>query len=197
MTQIAIIDSGGANISSVRFALQRLGYDGLLTNDRQTIRHANRVILPGVGAAGDAMQRLRERGLDQLIPELSQPVLGICLGMQLLCEHSEEDDTICLGVVPGTAKKFVVNESLPVPHMGWNQLDIEDANPLLEGVADGSHFYFLHSYAVGLSPYTLASSDYGRRFSAMIHHRNFLGAQFHPERSGRWGAKIIENFLRI
>ena len=197
MTPIAIIDSGGANISSVRFALERLGREGVLTTDRNKIRHAEHVILPGVGAAGDAMQRLREHGLDELIPELTQPVLGICLGLQLLCEGSEEDDTQCLGVIPGTARKFVVDSTLPVPHMGWNQLEIKGANPLVEGLPDGSHFYFVHSYAVDVSPYTLATSDYGGHFSAMIYRKNFLGAQFHPERSGRWGARIIENFLRM
>jgi len=197
VTQIAIIDSGGANISSVRFALQRLGYDGVLTTDRETIAQADRVILPGVGAAGDAMQRLHEHRLDELIPELSQPVLGICLGMQLLCERSQEDDTNCLGIIPCAARKFVVDKALPVPHMGWNQLQIEGSSPLLHSLPDGSYFYFVHSYAVDLSPFTLATADYGGRFSAMIHHKNFLGAQFHPERSGRSGARIIENFLRM
>lgn len=192
-----IVDNGGANVASLRFALERLGCEAELSSDVRTIGAASHVLLPGVGAAGDAMQRLRLRGLDALIPKLTQPVLGICLGMQLLYESSDEDDAHCLGAIPGKAHRLSAAPGRPVPHMGWNQLQPTTNAPLLTGVAAGDHAYFVHSYAVPLGPETLASTDYGAPFSAVIAHRNFYGTQFHPERSARTGAAILRNFLAL
>jgi len=192
---VAIVDGGGANIASLRFALQRLGHDGELTQDHDRIRAARHVILPGVGAARAAMNKLRAAGLDQLLPTLRQPVLGICLGMQLLCTTSDEDNVACLGIVPGTAARFEPSSDRPVPHMGWNRLALARREPLLEGIEDGAWCYFVHSYAVPCGAATAASSEYGRLFTAVLVQGNFMGAQFHPERSGTLGARLLENFL--
>lgn len=193
---VVIIDGGGANIASLRFALERLGCSSLLTTDAILIRTARRVILPGVGAARAAMERLAAYGLDRLIGELTQPLLGICLGMQLLFESSEEDDARCLGIIPGSAKRFESHPERPVPHMGWNAIRRRRDDPLLEGIADGSHFYFVHSYALPVGAATVASTGYGCEFSAIVRHRNFCATQFHPERSGAAGARILANFLQ-
>jgi len=155
------------------------------------------VILPGVGAAADAMSRLRRHGLDEVIPTLRQPVLGICLGMQLLHEASQEGDVRCLGVIPGEAVRFAQSPGRPVPHMGWNTVDIRRASPLLAGMTDGGYAYFVHSYALALSDATVATTDYGSAFSACVQWRNFYGAQFHPERSAAVGARVLQNFLAI
>jgi glutamine amidotransferase len=192
---VAIIDGGGANIASLTFALDRLGWRGVLTTDAATIRRTGRVILPGVGAARAAMDRLRSSGLDRLIPQLTQPLLGICLGMQLLFETSEEEDTPCLGILRGTAQRFAAHPDLPVPHMGWNLVSRRRESALLDGIADNAHCYFVHSYAVPVGDATVASSQYGWEFSAVVARGNFIGTQFHPERSGPVGAKILENFL--
>lgn len=197
MSSVAIIDSGGANIASLRFALERLGADSRLTADPDELLSAPRILLPGVGAAADAMQRLRTLGIAQLIPTLRQPVLGICLGMQLLFERSEEGDTHCLGIMPGQVRRFPVREGLPVPHMGWNQLRPVRSSPLLRGIAAGDYVYFVHSYAAPVGAATLASCDYGGEFSAMVAHGNFYGTQFHPERSASVGAKLLANFLEL
>ena len=197
MKQVIIIDGGGANIASLQFALKRLGVGSELTADADKIRSAERVILPGVGAAEDGMQRLRQAGLDTLIPQLTQPLLGICLGMQLLYESSEEDDGSCLGIIPGRAKKFTVAPDRPVPHMGWNRIDITRNSALLDGIPDGSYFYFVHSYAVGVSTNTVACADYGQTFTAITRSGNFIGTQFHPERSGVHGARLLQNFLQL
>lgn len=194
---VVIIDGAGANIASLRFALQRLGHDSILTTDAATIRSADHVILPGVGAARPAMAKLRACGLDVLIPELTQPVLGICLGMQLLCEASEEEDTRCLGILPGTACRFPAAPDRPVPHMGWNRLRRITDSPLLTGVADGAYCYFVHSYALPVGPATIAAASYGSEFAAMATHRNFMAAQFHPERSGALGSIVLRNFLAV
>lgn len=191
---IAIIDSGGANIASVRYALQRLGVDAVFTADPAVIRAADRVILPGVGAARAAMQRLREHGLTDCIRALSQPVLGICLGMQLLYESSEEGDTECLGIIPGRLSRIQAAPGLRVPHMGWNQTRQLRADPLTEGMDEG-WFYFVHSYCAPLGPATLASCTHGAEFSAIVRQGSFRGAQFHPERSAGAGARILRNFL--
>lgn len=195
--RVVIIDSGGANTASLRFALERLGAEPVLTVDARTIGAATHVILPGVGAAGDSMARLRARGLDALIPRLTQPVLGICLGMQLLYEASEEGAADCLGAVPGTARRIRSAPGRPVPHMGWNQLEHGNAARLLAGVAPGARAYFVHSYALPVGPETIAITEYGEPFSAVIAHRNFLGTQFHPERSADTGAAILRNFLAL
>ena len=196
---IAIIDSGGANIASVRFALERLGVDSVLTADPAVISVAERVILPGVGAAPVAMAQLAHAGLVECIRGLTQPVLGICLGMQLLFERSEEGDTPLLGLVGGTCGAFDPGMGLTVPHMGWNRLlpRGEGRHPLLSGVEDGAHVYFVHSYAAPVSADTVASCSYGVDFTALVARGNFMGAQFHPERSGPVGARILGNFLAL
>ena len=197
-TRVAIIDGGGANIASLRFALERLAVDSELTVDIETIRSASHVILPGVGAAADAMNRLRNAGLDRVIPELTQPVLGICLGLQLLFEASDEDDAECLGVLRGTARQFEAVADRPVPHMGWNQIARTNGSSgvgLLKDIPDGAYFYFVHSYALDVSAITAASADYGWEFSAIVRQNNFVATQFHPERSGAHGAALLNNFL--
>lgn len=196
---IAIIDSGGANIASVRFALERLGVDSVLTADPAVISSAERVILPGVGAAPVAMAQLDRAGLVECIRGLTQPVLGICLGMQLLFERSQEGDTPLLGLVGGTCGAFDPGMGLTVPHMGWNRLvpQGEGRHPLLAGVEDGAHVYFVHSYAAPVSADTVASCSYGVDFTALVARGNFMGAQFHPERSGPVGARILGNFLAL
>jgi glutamine amidotransferase len=196
-SEVAIIDGGGANIASLRFALERLGRHAVLTTDQDRIAAASHVILPGVGAARSAMDRLRAHGLCDFIPRLRQPMLGICLGMQLLFDSSAEDDTACLGILGGRAQRFPANPGRPVPHMGWNRIARLRDSPLLGGIADGEYFYFVHSYALPVSDDTLASSDYGGPFSAIVGRGNFLGTQFHPERSGPAGARLLANFLSI
>ena len=197
---IAIIDSGGANIASVRFALGRLGVEAALTADPAVISAAERVILPGVGAAPVAMAKLDEAGLVDCIRGLTQPVLGICLGMQLLFDRSEEGDTPLLGLIGGTCEAFDPSAGLTVPHMGWNRLIPQDGagtHPLLAGVAPGAHVYFVHSYAAPVSEDTVAACDYGGAFTALVARGNFMGAQFHPERSGPAGAMILQNFINL
>jgi imidazole glycerol-phosphate synthase subunit HisH len=194
---VVLVDAGGTNIGSVRYALQRLGVDAALTADAATIRAADKVILPGVGAAAPGMARLRELGLVELLRSLSQPVLGVCLGMQLLCAHSEEGDTECLGLIPAPVRRFAEAPGLRVPHMGWNRLRAKRAHPLLAGLGDDEQAYFVHSYAVPVNDWTLATSDYGEAFSAVIARDNYYGMQFHPERSAAVGAKLLKNFLEL
>jgi len=194
---VAIIDSGGANISSVRFALQRLGADTVFTDDPALIERAGRVILPGVGAAGAAMAHLRQRGLVDVLRRLSQPVLGICLGMQLLFESSEEGDEACLGILPGRLARLAGGPGIRIPHMGWNRARVTREDPLLDGLAEGCWFYFVHSYCAPVSDVTLATSEHGQVFSAVVGQGNFRGAQFHPERSAAAGARLLDNFLRL
>jgi glutamine amidotransferase len=195
MTDVAIIDGGGANIASLRFALQRLGADSELTTDPVTIRAASRVILPGVGAAADAMQKLSAAGLDELIPTLTQPLLGICLGMQLLFESSAEEQAECLGIIEGRATLFTAAADMPVPHMGWNRVEQTSKSVLFDGIPDGAYFYFVHSYAVDTVTATIGRTNYGRDFTSVVRKGNFMGAQFHPERSGKHGARLLQNFL--
>ena len=197
---IAIIDSGGANIASVIFALERCGATGTLTTDAEMIASADKVILPGVGAAPVAMAQLQKAGLVDCIRGLTQPVLGICLGMQLLFERSEEGDTALLSSIPGTVGAFQPAPGLSIPHMGWNRLlptAGAAANPLLKGIDDGAHVYFVHSYFAPVSGDTVAACRYGADFTALVAHGNFMGAQFHPERSGPIGARILQNFLEL
>ena len=201
MTDVAIIDNGGANIASLRYALLRLGVASHVTADAAELRKARRVILPGVGAAADAMQRLNELELVDTISQLTQPVLGICLGLQLLFAASEEgldgDDTECLGIVSERVARLAGRPDLPVPHMGWNQLQVTSPSPLLEGIATGEYVYFVHSFAAPVGPWTLATTDYGGEFSAAVKHENFHGVQFHPERSAGVGSRVLANFLRL
>jgi glutamine amidotransferase len=192
-----IIPSCGSNLASLQFALERLGANVPLTEDPERIRAASHVILPGVGAAAPGMARLAAAGLVELIPTLTQPVLGICLGMQLLFARSEEEDTPCLGVIDAVVQRLPASPELPVPEMGWNELEPVGASALLAGIERGAYAYFVHSYAAPQGPYTRAVTVYGRPFSAVVEQGNFFGTQFHPERSSRLGAQILDNFLKI
>jgi glutamine amidotransferase len=192
-----IIDSGGANLASLQFAFERLGAKTRVSAEAAEITSAARVILPGVGSAGDAMTRLRKNGVADLLPSLTQPVLGICLGMQLLFERSEEGNTDCLGILPDEVKRLQPAQGRPVPHMGWNQLSPVREDPLLEGISADDYVYFVHSFAVPVSDMTLASADYGIALSAIVRRGNFWGTQFHPERSAQTGARLLANFLRL
>ncbi|TAN08287.1 MAG: imidazole glycerol phosphate synthase subunit HisH [Rhodanobacteraceae bacterium] len=192
---VVLVDSGGANIGSVLYALQRLGVEATLTSDATTIRAADRVILPGVGAAAPAMARLRASGLVEVLRGLTQPVLGVCLGMQLLCTHSEEGGVDCLGVIDAPVLKLDATAGVRVPHMGWNKVTAVAAHPLCAGAAGAGWAYFVHSYAVPLCKATLATCEHGARFSAAIGRGNFMGVQYHPERSAAMGAAILGNFL--
>jgi glutamine amidotransferase len=191
---IAVVNSGGANISSVLHALRRLGTEPEFTDDAAAIRSASRVILPGVGAAGRAMQVLSEHGLIDTLRSLTQPVLGICLGMQLLFESSEEDNTHLLGIIPGRLKRLKESEGLRVPHMGWNAITNQAADRLTDPL-DGKWFYFVHSFAAPVNEWSLSTSTHGSTFSAIVRKGNFYGAQFHPERSAKAGASLLRGFL--
>jgi imidazole glycerol-phosphate synthase subunit HisH len=195
--RLAIIDSGGANIASLRYAIDRLGIDSQITTDAQTLRQATHVILPGVGAAADCMERLRCANLLETIRSLRQPLLGVCVGMQLLFESSEEGDVACLGLLPGRVRRFAERDGLPVPHMGWNQLEFSTPSPLLDDVASGDYVYFVHSYCVPVTERTLATATYGERFAAIVGRDKVFGAQFHPERSAQTGALVLRNFLLV
>jgi imidazole glycerol-phosphate synthase subunit HisH len=194
----AIIKYNAGNIQSVLNAMERLGMEAILTDDPTEIRSAERVIFPGVGEASTAMQYLRERGLDAVIRSLEQPVLGICLGMQLLGEHSEENDTECLGIVPARVRKLsgktTNGERLKVPHTGWNTAQFTD-NQLFEGISSNPFFYFVHSFAMEMNEATIAQTDYGEAFTSAVKWRNFYGVQFHPEKSAAVGEQLLRNFL--
>lgn len=190
---VVLVDSGGANIGSVRYALQRLGVEAALTSDAAAIRAADKVILPGVGAAAPAMQRLRELRLVEVLRGLTQPVLGVCLGMQLLCAHSDEGDVDCLGLIDANVRRFDRRDGLRVPHMGWNRVRAIAPHAWL--AREDGWAYFVHSYAVPVGAATLATCDYGATFSAAIGHGNFAGVQFHPERSAQLGAEVLRGFL--
>ena len=194
---VVLVDAGGTNIGSVRYALQRLGADAQLTADAAAIRAADKVILPGVGAAGPGMARLHALGLVDVVRGLRQPVLGVCLGMQLLFERSEEGDTECLGLLPGTVHQLPRRADLRVPHMGWNRLQVSARDPLLADLDDPAYAYFVHSYAAPVGAHTLASVDHGGAFSAIVRKGDICGMQFHPERSAAVGARLLRNFLRL
>lgn len=193
-SDIAIIDSGGANIASLLYAFERLGRSATLTTDPDAIRAARRVLLPGVGAARDVMQRLQDSKLVDVIRDLTQPVLGICVGMQVLTEASEEEDVECLGIIPGIVRKLPRSSEDPVPNMGWCALRNVKTHSTLSGIDDGEYFYFLHSYALPVSDFTLATASHVVDFSAVIGKDNYIAAQFHPERSSSAGARLLENF---
>ena len=194
--RVVIVDSGGANLASVQYALARLGCDARVTTEALEIAAASHVILPGVGAAVHAMARLQALGLTGAIRDLKAPVLGICLGMQLLFESSAEGDVSCLGLLPGRAERLVA-PGLSVPHMGWNTCEMLRPSPLFEGLSARDHFYFVHSFAAPMGDATLASAVHGQVFSAAIQVRNLHGVQFHPERSGEAGARVLANFLSL
>ena len=195
MTTVALIDAGGANLGSVRYALERLGAQVQVVTGASDIAGAERVILPGVGAAAPAMARLRALGLVEVVRQLQQPLLGICLGMQLLYEASDEGNVECLGVLPGRVAKLAASPGTRVPHMGWNRLHIERRDPLLDGIEPHDQAYFVHGYAAPVTAATLASCDHGGPFAAVVRSGNRCGAQFHPERSASVGARLLENFL--
>ena len=192
---IVIIDSGGANIASVKFALERLGVESVLSSDADVIQNAERVILPGVGAAGAAMQKLNDYGLVDCIRNLKQPVLGICLGMQLLFSKSDEGDVDLLDIIDGRVSHFDKAQCDVVPHMGWNTVSFKNDHSITKGLPDGSYFYFVHSYRADVSDSTIGETDYGTPFSAIVAQDNFIGCQFHPERSGEVGAQLLKNFI--
>jgi imidazole glycerol-phosphate synthase subunit HisH len=191
---IAIVKYNAGNIQSVLFALERLGMNAVVTDDAQAIRGADKVIFPGVGEASSAMKYLREHGLDKVLKSLEQPVLGICLGMQLMCTHSEEGDTTCLGIFDTNVKKF--NQGLKTPQIGWNQAAF-NGTPLSGGLGDSPDFYFVHSYYAGICDETIGVTDYGIPFSSALQKDNFYGVQFHPEKSAAAGEQLIRNFLNL
>jgi len=191
---IAVIDSGGANLGSVVQALNRLGAENVLTRDADVIRQASRVILPGVGAAAWSMNALAEHGLVEVIRGLNQPVLGVCLGLQLLFESSEEGDVPCLGLIPGRVTRLAEAPGLRLPHMGWNRLKWVADDTLARGMDGREWFYFVHSYAAPAGA-AVATSEHGREFAAVVRHENFAACQFHPEKSAGAGARLLRNFL--
>ena len=192
--KVAIIKYNSGNVQSVQFALQRLGIEAILTEDAEVLQQADRVIFPGVGEANATMRYLKARELDQVIINLKQPVLGICLGMQLLCSYSEENDTACLGVFDVAVKRFPAID-LKVPHMGWNQLQFK--NGWLPPETVNKDVYFVHSYYVPENQYTTAVTNYGVKFSAAIQKNNFYGVQFHPEKSAKAGEIILKKFIEL
>jgi glutamine amidotransferase len=193
---LAIIKYNAGNVQSVLYALKRLGYAAIVTDDETELRQADKVIFPGVGNAGAAMESLQQAGLDKIIPSLTQPVLGICVGMQLLCNHSEENDTKCLGIINTDVKKFLGGSGVKVPQMGWNTI-YNYKSDLLKGIPENSFVYYVHSYYAGLCAETVATTDYVQPYSAIIQKGNFYGVQFHTEKSADVGDKILSNFLEL
>jgi glutamine amidotransferase len=194
--EIAVVDYKGGNVQSVLFALERLGARATLTADPAVLRQADKVLFPGEGEASSAMQALQEAGLDKVLPTLTQPFLGICLGMQLLGLHSEENDTPLLGLLPFTVQRFAPDPTHKVPHMGWNNLQALQG-PLFAGLSEADHVYFVHSYYAPVGAYTTAQSAHPAAFSAAVQHENFHGVQFHTEKSGTVGTRILANFLAL
>ena len=192
--KLAVVRYNAGNTQSVKFALNRLGVEPVLTNDPEELASADKVIFPGVGEASTTMAHLREKNLDKTLPELKQPFLGICLGMQLMCQSSEEGNASCLGIFPLDVKLF--QGEMKVPHMGWNTMKVLN-NGILDPSLEGRHFYFVHSYYVPESEYTTGLTNYGIPFSAAIRKDNFHAVQFHPEKSGKDGERILKNFLQL
>jgi glutamine amidotransferase len=197
VSEVAVISYGAGNLASVQFALERLGARTRLTADPAEIAGAERLILPGVGQAGYAMERLEALGLVEPLRAFERPLLGICLGQQLLFEDSDEGETALLGLIPGRVRKLEPGPGLPVPHMGWSRLDVDRDDPLLDGVSDGEWAYFVHGYVCPEGPATLARADYGGPLPAVVRTGNRWGCQFHPERSAKTGARILKNFLEL
>lgn len=200
LKKVAVIKYNAGNIRSVLFALERLGVEATVTDDHELIRQSSHVIFPGVGAANSAMPYLQEHGLDQLILSLTQPFLGICLGMQLMCRHSEEGNTNCLGIFDISVRKFPATndegQRVKTPHMGWNSL-YNVQSPLMKGLDHNAFMYFVHSYYAEISSYTIAVCNYALPFSAALQKDNFFGVQFHPEKSAAAGEQILKNFLTL
>ncbi|MCW9733262.1 imidazole glycerol phosphate synthase subunit HisH [Avibacterium sp. 20-15] len=194
MQTITIINTGCANLSSVKFAFERLGYQADITDDLAKIQRAEKLILPGVGTALAAMQSMQAHQLTHVLTQLTQPVLGICLGMQLMTDYSTEGDVETLKLIRGNTQ-CLPNKGLPLPHMGWNKVNYQDNHPLFKNIPQDSYFYFVHSYAVLPNENTIATCDYGVPFSAAIARKNFYGVQFHPERSGKVGEQLLRNFM--
>lgn len=194
--RLVLLDSGGSNLGSVQAAFARMGVQAPVTSDPVKIKNATHVILPGVGAARVSMDRLHQNGLIDVIPTIQQPLLGICVGMQLLFESSDEGDTVCLGLLPGRIKKLKPQPGIRIPHMGWNTLAVNTSRSLCDRLQD-ANVYFVHSYAADVSQYTLAHTNHGNTFSAIVQKGNVMGAQFHPERSGKAGACLLNNFLAL
>ena len=195
--QVAIINCIGSNLASLKFALDRININFIVTNEVSQIRNSSHVILPGVGVAKNAMNKLSQQEIIEAVIDLSQPTLGICLGMQIFMEYSEEDDTSCLGIFNDGCKLFKIEEDYPVPHMGWNTIELESPSNLTTGINNETHFYFVHSYYVPLCSETIASTTYSEKFSAIIQKDNFVGTQFHPEKSGEQGSIILRNFTDL
>ncbi|WP_235298949.1 imidazole glycerol phosphate synthase subunit HisH [Portibacter marinus] len=194
MSKVVIIDYGAGNVQSVRFALERLGVNAVLTNRADEIRTADKIIFPGVGEARSAMDQISKNNLHQVIPTLKQPFLGICLGMQIICSFSEERNTKCLEIFEEKVRRFRVSGK--VPHMGWNTVNLKPSL-LLKGITDNAYFYFVHSYYAPICEHTIGSCDYDVSFSAILEKDNFYGCQFHPEKSAQNGEKLIQNFLEL
>ncbi|MFY0686531.1 MAG: imidazole glycerol phosphate synthase subunit HisH [Cyclobacteriaceae bacterium] len=192
--EVAVVKYNAGNIQSLSFALNRLGVTPLITDDAEKLAKADKVIFPGQGEASTAMKYLKQKGLDRVLKTLTQPFLGVCLGMQLMCEHTEENDTKCLGLLPIKVLRFT-NPSLKIPHMGWNTID-HLSGPLFEGIKENDFLYFVHSYYVEPSDYTIASATYGEKFSMALHKDNYYAIQPHPEKSADAGMKILDNFLK-
>ena len=199
--KVGIIKYNAGNIQSVIYALNRLGVDPVLTDDEEELKSCDKIIFPGVGEASSAMRYLREKGLDKIIPKLTQPTLGICIGQQLMCEHSEEGNTKCLGIFPLKVKKFgttnAQGDKLKVPHMGWNAVHLEQDSSLFKGISKDDFVYYVHSFYCEKGEETMASTDYTLRYSASLQKDNFYALQFHPEKSGKTGQQILKNFLEL
>ncbi len=200
--KVVIIDTGCANVSSVKFAIERVGCEVVVSKDPEVVLAADKLFLPGVGTAEEAMKNLEQRDLISLVKKVDKPLMGICLGMQLLGKLSQEkgvkaDDIVpCLGLCDGEVKLLQTGD-LPLPHMGWNTVKAKPEHPLFKGIEEGEYFYFVHSFAMPVGEYTIAECDYGQDFSAAIQSGNYYGVQFHPERSSKAGAKLIQNFLEL